>query len=189
MLDLINVLAVTTEHAEAVTSSNPAEAIAKVFSWEPALFLAQFLNILIVLVVLYIFAFKPITSMLAQRKARIADGEAKLTQIQKQLADSEKNTAAAIAKANEEAQRLVTEAKESAAILSERKAQEAIAAAQQILAKAESAAKAERDLLKAELKREFGRLVTATTAQVTGKVLTSDDQQRLNAEALAKVEA
>ena len=37
--------------------------------------------------------------------------------------------------------------------------------------------------------REFGRLLTTTTTQVTGKVLTSDDQQRLNAEALTKVEA
>jgi len=189
MLDLINVLATATEHAEAPTSSNPAEAIIKTFHVESPLFIAQVINILIVLFVLKKFAFGPITAMLAQRKARIAEGEAKLTQIQQQLADSEKNTAAAIAKANEEAQRLVTEAKESAAILSERKSQEAIASAQQILAKAESAAKAERDLLKAELKREFGRLVTATTAQVTGKVLTSDDQQRLNAEALTKVEA
>jgi F-type H+-transporting ATPase subunit b len=40
-----------------------------------------------------------------------------------------------------------------------------------------------------QLKREFGRLVAATTAQVTGKVLTSDDQQRINEETLAKVEA
>lgn len=173
----------------AATSSNPVEAIIKGFHVEWPLLIAQVINILIVLFVLKKFAFGPITDMLAKRKAGIAEGEAKLTQIQQQLADSEKNTAAAIAKANDEALRLVTEAKESAAILSERKSQEAIVSAQQILAKAESAARAERDLLKAELKREFGRLVTATTAQVTGKVLTPDDQKRLSDEALAKVEA
>ena len=66
--------------------------------------------------------------------------------------------------------------------------QEAAAAAQAILAKAEEAAKSERDKMRAELKKEFGRLVTATTAQVTGKVLTDEDQRRINEEALAKVE-
>ncbi len=34
-----------------------------------------------------------------------------------------------------------------------------------------------------QLKRELGRLVVDTTAKVTGKVLTSDDQQRLQEEA------
>jgi len=33
------------------------------------------------------------------------------------------------------------------------------------------------------LKRELGRLVVDTTAKVTGKVLTSDDQRRLQEEA------
>jgi len=33
--------------------------------------------------------------------------------------------------------------------------------------------------MKAELRREVGRLVVATTAKVTGKILTADDQTRL----------
>ncbi|BCU76649.1 ATP synthase F0 subunit B [Luteolibacter sp. LG18] len=180
-------------HAEAAqaaaTPGNPAEAIAKGFHLEGPLFLAQFINIVVVLIVLKKFAFGPIVAMLEQRKARIAEGEANLVRIQQQLADSEKHTAEAIAKANSEAQRLVTEAKESAAVFSEQKSQEAIASAQQILAKAEAAARAEREQIASELKREFGRLVTATTAQVTGKVLNSDDQKRINDEALATVEA
>jgi F-type H+-transporting ATPase subunit b len=137
---------------------------------------------------LWYFAFKPIQAMLEQRKTRIAEGEAKLKQIEKQLADSEQTTAAAIAKANEDAVRMINEAKQGAAAFTEQKAQEAIAQAQQILAKADAAARADRDRLNVELKREFGRLVAATTAQVTGKVLTSDDQKRINEDALAKVE-
>ena len=42
--------------------------------------------------------------------------------------------------------------------------------------------------MQADLKKQFGRLVASTTAQVTGKVLTDDDQKRINEEALAKVE-
>ena len=164
------------------------ENIQKTFGLNVPFFIAQVVNFILVIFVLKKFAFGPVQQILEQRRNRIAEGEAKLAKIEQQLAESEVATAAAIAKANEDAARLINEAKSSAAALSEQKAQEAIAAAQQILAKAETAAQAERAAIKAELKQEFGRLVAATTAQVTGKVLTSDDQTRINQEALASVE-
>jgi F-type H+-transporting ATPase subunit b len=151
-------------------------------------FIAQLLNFVLVIIILKKFAFGPIKVMLEQRRARIAEGEEKLKQIEKQLAESEQTTADAIARANEEAVRMINEAKQGAQAFTEQKAQEAIAQAQQILAKADAAAKADRDRLSTELKREFGRLVAATTAQVTGKVLTADDQKRINEDALSKVE-
>lgn len=174
--------------AVAVEQPGTLETITKTFGWHPWLFVAQVINFFLVIFVLKKFAFGPIQQMLEQRRNRIVEGEEKLKRIERQLAESEETTAAAIAKANEDAKRLITEAKDSAAALSEAKAQEAISAAQGILAKAEAAAKTERDQIAAELKKEFGRLVTATTAQVTGKVLTADDQSRINSEALAKVE-
>ena len=152
-------------------------------------FIAQVICFILVMIVLKKYAFGPVQEMLEQRRARIAEGENKLKLIEKQLAESAQTTAAAIAKANDEAVRMVTEAKQGAAAFSEQKAQEAIAQAQQILVKAEAAAKADRDRLTVELKREFGRLVASTTAQVTGKVLTQDDQKRLNEAALTEVEA
>jgi F-type H+-transporting ATPase subunit b len=166
-----------------------AGEIFRAFKIDWPFFISQCVSFLIVAFLLKKFAFGPIQAMLEQRRSRIAEGEANLVRIQQQLADSEKTTAAAIAKANEDAARLINEAKTSAAALSEQKAQEAIASAQQILAKAEAAARAERAAIAAELKQEFGRLVTATTTQVTGKILTSDDQARINQEALASVEA
>jgi len=180
---MMTLLATAAEHPNAL------EALSKTFGLHGAFFAAQVVNFFLVIIVLKKFAFGPIQQMLDQRKTRIAEGEEKLKRIEKQLAESEKTTAAAIAKANDEAVRLINEAKEGAHAFSEQKAQEAIAQAQNILAKAEAAAKADRDRLSSELKREFGRLVAATTAQVTGKVLTSDDQQRINEETLTKVEA
>lgn len=164
------------------------EIVQKTFGLHGAFFAAQVINFFLVIIVLKKFAFGPIQAMLEQRRNRIAEGEEKLKRIEKQLADSEATTAAAIAKANEEAVRLINEAKQGAHAFSEQKAQEAIAQAQNILAKAEAAAKADRDRLSSDLKREFGRLVAATTAQVTGKVLTADDQKRINEDALARVE-
>ena len=190
MFDYINVLAVVTEAAAeaAPGSANPLESIIKTFHVEGWLLGAQILNIVIVLLVLKKFAFGPILKMLEERRARIVAGEEKIKLIERQLADSVETTAAAISKANDEAVRMVTEAKQGAATFTEQKAQEAIASAQQILAKAEAAAKADRERLVADLKSEFGRLVALTTSQVTGKVLTADDQKRINEEALAKVE-
>lgn len=186
MFDIINVLAVAAEATP--SSGNPLENIVKTFHVEWPLLIAQILNVLVVLFVLKKFAFGPILAMLEQRRARILAGEDKIKLIERQLADSVQTTATAIAKANDEAVRMVTEAKHGAASFTEQKAQEAISSAQQILAKAEAAAKADRERLVAELRREFGRLVVATTTQVTGKVLNADDQKRINEDALARVE-
>lgn len=151
-------------------------------------FIAQLINFLFVIFVLKKFAFGPIQEMLEKRRVRIAEGEEKLLTIEKRLAESEAHTAELIEKANADAKRLIDEAKESSAALSERKTQEAIASAQNILDKAEEKARAEREQLAAELKRDFGRLVTATTAKVSGKVLNDDDQRRINEEALASIQ-
>lgn len=172
----------------AAESEGVVGEIMKTFNVTWPLFISQCVSFLIVAILLKKFAFGPIQAMLEERRSKIAEGEEKLKRIERQLAESEATTAAAIAKANDEAVRLINEAKQGAAAFSEQKAQEAIASAQQILAKAEAAAKADRDRLSTELKREFGRLVAATTSQVTGKILNADDQKRINEDALATVE-
>lgn len=151
-------------------------------------FIAQFINFILVILVLKKFAFGPIQEILDKRRARIADGEAKLAEIAEQLEQSEKEKAALLDQANADAKRLVEEAKESAEALGEKKSQEAVAQAQGIISKAQEAAAAERTQMASELKQEFGRLVVATTSQVSGKVLTEDDQARINQEALASVQ-
>jgi F-type H+-transporting ATPase subunit b len=176
------ILPLLAETGHAVAEAGTLETIQKTFGWNAPFFIAQLINFIIVIVVLKKFAFGPIQKILEERRARIANGEEKLKLIERQLADSVQTTAAAISKANDEA-------KQGAATFTEQKAQEAISSAQQILARAEAAAKAEHERLTAELKREFGRLVIATTSQVTGKVLTGDDQRRINEDALATVEA
>jgi F-type H+-transporting ATPase subunit b len=187
MSPIFNLLA-TTAPGAAGEGGGVMDQLKTTFHIEWDFFIPQVICFLIVAFLLKKFAFAPVQKMLEQRRQRIADGEDKLRQIEQQIAASDQRTAEAIAKANEEAKRMIAEARDSAAALSEQKAQEAITQAQQILAKAEAAAKTERDQMAAELRREFGRLVAATTAQVAGKVLTDEDRRRLNEEALAKVE-
>jgi len=188
MNSIIDILATAPTGAEA-EGGGVVSDIAATFKVQWPFFISQCISFLIVCLLLAKFAFRPIQKMLEQRSQRIADGEEKLKQIEQQLADSEKRTTAAIAKANDDARRLIAEAKESAVMLSEQKAQEAVGQAQQILSKAEVAARAEREQMATELRKEFGRLVATTTANVTGKVLTDADRQRINEEALANIES
>jgi F-type H+-transporting ATPase subunit b len=63
-------------------------------------FLAQVLIFIAVYAILKKFAFGPILAMLEQRRQRIADGEAKLDKIAKDLAEAEHNAKALLDKAN-----------------------------------------------------------------------------------------
>lgn len=157
------------------------------FAW-PNLF-AQIIIFLIVYKILEKKAFAPVIAMLEQRKQRIAEGEANLEKIRTDLAAAEKNAQSIKDKADADAARLVKEADDSAKALKETKAQEAIHEANQIIAKAREAAQLEKEQLRSQLKQEFGRMVSDATARVTGKVLTSDDQARINQESAAQVSA
>ena len=151
--------------------------------------LAQMIIFGIVFWVLKTKAFGPILAMLEQRKQRIADGEAKLEKIAKDLADAEANAKAILDKANTEGDRLVKEAGDSAKALAEKKQQDAIHEAGQIMAKAREAAQLEHEQLMSQLKREFGRMVSDATSRVTGKVLNDGDKATINKETAAQVSA
>jgi F-type H+-transporting ATPase subunit b len=147
------------------------------------LFLAQVISFLIVTLLLRRFAYRPILAVLEERRRKIEEGQLNAEKIKKELAEAEKRYQEILAKANADAQKMIDEARESAAHLSERKQQEAIASAEQIIAKAREASAIEHERTMESLKRELGRLVVDTTAKVAGKVLTSEDQRRLQEEA------
>ena len=160
---------------------------AETFGWNWKLFLAQVISFCIVALLLRKFAYKPILAVLEDRRHKIEEGQLNAEKIRKELADAEKRYQEIVDKANADAQRMIDEARESAAHLSERKQQEAITAAEQIVTKAKEAAALEHERQMQALKRELGRLVVDTTAKVTGKVLTAEDQKRLQEEAARQV--
>jgi F-type H+-transporting ATPase subunit b len=160
---------------------------ADTFGWNWKLFLSQVISFCIVAFLLRRFAYKPILAVLEDRRRKIEEGQLNAEKIRKELAEAEKRYQEIVAKANADAQRMIDEARTSSAHLAERKQQEAITAAEQILAKAKEAAALEHERQMQNLKRELGRLVVDTTAKVTGKVLTPEDQKRLQEEAARQV--
>ena len=154
-----------------------------------ATFFAQLLTVLAVYYILKTYAFGPIIKMLDERRRRIEEGQINAEKIRHQLADAENRYREILDKANGESQRMINEARESAHLLGEKRAQEAVTEAERIVARAREATTMEHDRVLAELKREVGRLVIETTAKVSGKVLTDDDQRRLSEETSRQVAA
>jgi len=141
--------------------------------------IAQIISFLIVSCALVVFAYKPILNVLEERKQRIAESLANAQKIKQELARTETARQEILNQANLQANKLIEEARAAAARVQEQETQKAIAAAEQIIAKAREAAAQDHARMLADLKREVGRLVVETSAKVTGKILTVEDQQRL----------
>jgi len=148
-------------------------------------FIAQVISFCIVAALLYFFAYKRVLGILEERRQRIADGLANADKIKAELQRTEAARLEVLNTANTQANKLIEEARAAANRVREDETQKAIASAEQIITKAREAAAAERTKMLSDLKREVGRLVVNTTATVTGKILTPEDQKRL-AEETAK---
>ena len=141
--------------------------------------LAQLINFSIVFFLLWRFAYKPIFAILEARRQKIAESLANAEKIKAELARTEAERKRILAQAGDVANQMIEEGRKAAARVREAETQKAIAVAEQIMAKAREAAAQDHAQMLAELKTEVGRLVVQTTATVTGKVLTPDDQRRL----------
>ena len=156
-----------------------AHDTAEKFGLDAPHFFAQVISFLIVAGLLYRFAYQPILTVLEERRQRIAEGLENAERIKAELARTEAARRKILDQTNDMANRLIEEARIAAVRVREQETQKAIAAAEQIIVRAREATALEHEQMLAGLKREVGRLVVQTTATVTGKILTPDDQRRL----------
>jgi F-type H+-transporting ATPase subunit b len=152
------------------------------FGFNTSIFISQVISFCVVAFLLRKFAYGPILEILTERRKRIAEGLANADKIKQELTRTEALRQEILNKSNSEANKLIEEARTTAAKVLEVETQKAVATANEIIAKARQASEAELARMKTELRREVGRLVVETTAKVTGKILTLEDQQRLAAE-------
>jgi F-type H+-transporting ATPase subunit b len=146
--------------------------------------IAQMVSFLIVALILRQLAYKPLMRILDERRQRIADSLTEAERVHAELAAAEAQRREVLEIARAEADRIVGEARGVATALTERERQRAQAIAEGILGKARDEAVQERDRVRAELRRELGGLLLQATAAVTGKVLTSADQERIRQEGM-----
>jgi F-type H+-transporting ATPase subunit b len=152
---------------------------AQEFGVNTSMFISQVISFCIVAALLYFFAYKRVLAILEERRQRIAEGLANAEKSKTELQRTEAARLEVLNQANTQANKLIEEARAAANRVREEETQKAIAAAEQIITKAREAAAAEHAKMLTDLKREVGRLVVQTTATVTGKILTPEDQKRL----------
>jgi F-type H+-transporting ATPase subunit b len=166
---------------------NMAMETARAFGLKKELFFSQLLNIIIVSFLLNQFAYKPIMKVLQQRRDRIAGSLNKEKEIEAELKRTAEDRHATLAEANQQANKMIEEARSSAARIAEQETQKAAASAEQIISQAREAALAEREQMLAEFRKEVGHLVGLTTEKVIGRTLTDDDHKRLVKECAAEI--
>ena len=110
------------------------------------------------------------------KQVEVSLGAAK---VKADLAKADEDRKRVLAEAGAQATKIIEEARAAAAKIGEIETQRAVAAAADIIAKAKQANEAEFNRMRAELRKEVGRLVVAASVQVTGKILSAEDRQRL----------
>jgi F-type H+-transporting ATPase subunit b len=166
-----------------------AKVTAGKFGLDAPHFFAQVISFCILAALLYKFAYKRILGVLEERRQTIAQSIANAEKIKQELANAQAKAQELLSQAGAQGNKLIEEARAVAARVQEAETQKAIATANDIVAKARQASEAELVRMKAELRKEMVRLVAETTAKVSGKVLTLDDQKRLAEETTKQLAA
>jgi len=176
-MNLMPILAAAAEHA--ADEGNPIKQVADKFGWDLRLFASQLVLFVIVAFVLAKFAYKPLLAMLDKRREQIEESLKNAEKTRQELANAQVKAQEIINQASAASNKMIEETRAAAAKVTETEMQKAITAAQEIINKARQANEAELAKMKSDLRKEIGTLAVKAAMQVTGKVLTSDDQKRL----------
>jgi F-type H+-transporting ATPase subunit b len=166
-----------------------AKSTGETFGFNKQLFFSQVVSFCVIAFLLHRFAYKPILNVLEERKQRIAEGIANADKIKAELASAQAKAQEVVTQAGQQANKIIEEARAVGAKEVEKASQQAIATANQIIAKAKEANEAELVRMKNELRKEMGRLVVQTSARVTGNILTGDQQSKLAEDAAKQLAA
>ena len=179
--------------AEAAGSQESAHQILQIFDLfglDIRFLVAQIVNFGIVAILLYKFAYKPVLATIEERQKKISDGLQYAEEMKAKLADAEKAHAATLRKAQQEAQTILGEARETAKLYLDKQTEAASGKSDEIIAKAKEAIDLERNKMLTEVRGEVVRLVIHTTSKVLTKDLSEDEKSRFSksaAEELATV--
>ncbi len=151
--------------------------------------IAQIINFTILLIVLRMFAYKPVMRLLDERKKRIQEGLEASEEAKRRLAETEKEAAAQLERARQEGQGLIGQAQQISTRIQEEARQQARTEAEQLLERARSEIQLERDGAIAELRREFADLTITAAERVIRQSLDRQAHRRLIEEVLSEAPA
>jgi F-type H+-transporting ATPase subunit b len=147
--------------------------------------IAQLINFLILLFLLRLFLWKPITGMLDERQRRIKESLEAAERMKEETQASERAIQEQIEAARQEGQQIIANSQQIANRVQEEGRVQAQAEAETMLARARSEIQLERDNAIAELRKEFADITVQAAEKVIGQSLDKSSHQKLIEEVLA----
>ncbi len=178
----MDLLAIASGIGDEVVRLNAEEALFQVNLFQVIIAAANFL---LFLAIIWTFAFKPVTAMLADRKARIEEGLKDAEQARRDRESAESERVATLADARREANDILGRAQK---VAQETRDADIKATKQELERMRERAAgdiEAEKQRAIAELRGEVADLALAAAGRVVGETMTDDRQRRLVQEFIA----
>jgi len=142
----------------------------------------------VLLLVLWKFAWGPIVAGLAAREARISESLEKAAEIEKATRELAETNKQMFEDAQREAQGIIAESRVSAKTAAEEMLSKAQAEIDSQRDRAKREIALESDKARAELRAEAVELTLSAAAKLIGRSMTSDDQRRLAEQALSDAE-
>ena len=146
--------------------------------------LGQFISFGILLAVLLIFAYRPITRMLDERRQRIQESMEQAEYVKEQTAKTEKLVQEQLAEARRQGQDVIAQAEQIGERLKEEARQQARQDAEAIVARAQSEIQAQNEEAIARLRQEFVDVAIQAAEKVINKALDKETHRQLIEETL-----
>ena len=140
---------------------------------------AQIVNFIILLVILYFFAYKPVMKMLDERSRKIKDSMDEVQKVKEQAAQTEEEFKKKIEAASKEGQEVIARAMRTGEEARQRAQAEAKQEAQGLVEKARVEIQRERNETISELRQEFADLTVVAAEKVIGKSLDKEAHRQI----------
>ena len=145
----------------------------------PQLFLAQVVNFLVLLGLLYLFAYKPILKMFDERSKRIKDSMEQTESIKEQAAKTEEEAQKRIEAASKEGQEAVARAVKTGEEIKQQAKETAKPEAEALITRARLEIQRERDEAIDELRKQVTDLTIAAAEKVIEQKLDKEAHRQL----------
>jgi F-type H+-transporting ATPase subunit b len=140
---------------------------------------AQIVNFIILLLILYFFAYKPVMKMLDERSRKIKESMEEVQKVKDQAAQMEDEFKKKIDAASKEGQEMIARAMRTGEEARQRAQEEAKQEAHGLVEKARVEIQRERDETIGELRQEFADLTVVAAEKVIGKSLDKEAHRQI----------
>jgi F-type H+-transporting ATPase subunit b len=151
------------------------------------LLIAQIINFLILLLILYKFLYKPILHLLESRKEKIERGLQDAIKLEEELAKTKEIRKQELEKTKKEALQIIEQAQKNAELLSQDLKEKTKKEAEKIILETKSRLAEEKGGMMLEIKKETAALVVAAAEKVVGKIIDEKIQHKFIEDTLNEI--